>query len=108
MEYGCNYAITQQIVNRRDENNKPIDPGFVGDLPIARATEGEKGDHDKEMRKLARLLDTNSLKSSDTSFAESVMNQYLEKGKVSDRQLNVIKRMLYRYKGTLATLGVDK
>jgi SWI/SNF-related matrix-associated actin-dependent regulator 1 of chromatin subfamily A len=101
--------IVQRIVNRRDDNGKVIDPGFVSGMPevITRATEGAAGRHDKEMTKLGRLADSNSLKPGDTVFAESLLTQYASKGTLSDKQAAVVIRMLSRYKDRLAALGVD-
>lgn len=96
--------IVQRIVNRRDDDNKPIDPGFVGELPVARATEGIQGNNDVEMNKLARLIDTNSLKSGDAAFAESLMQQYVSSSRLSDKQFNAVRRMLLRYRERLTAL----
>jgi hypothetical protein len=99
--------IVQRIVNRRDDDGKPIDVGFLGEVPVSRATEGVRGNYDAEMGKLSRLLDTNSLKPTDLVFAESVMAQYVSKSELSEKQVGVVAKMLTRYRDKLAILGAD-
>ena len=98
--------ITQRIINRRDENDKPIDAGFLGELPVARATEGPGGVYDVEMQKLGRLLEMKVLKSYDATFAESIVTQYVGNGKLSPKQLGVVKRIIRKYRQELLGLKV--
>jgi SWI/SNF-related matrix-associated actin-dependent regulator 1 of chromatin subfamily A len=96
--------VTQTIVNRRDENNKPIDPGFAGEIPAA--ANPQPGEHENPlMRKLARLIDTNSLKAGDLSFADSIHKQFLDRGFLTSKQTAVVGRIVSRYRERLKVLG---
>jgi len=93
--------ITQRIVNRRDENNKPIDPGFAGEVPRP-ADDGGAMESNKTMRDLVRLLDAKVMRPGDTRFGQSIHDQFVDKGRISPKQTQAVRRMVYRYRAALA------
>ena len=93
----------QRIVNRRTEDNKPTGTNFTG-AAAGTPTFRIAGVYDVEMAKITRLLTSSAMNSHDAAFAQSLLTQYEERGRLTPKQFAVIKRTLTKYRENLLGL----